>query len=580
MSPGSGDMMGGRVSFWGLVLLAACGGETSGGLGRADAGAGTEDAGGQDGGVEPDSGFPDAGPADFGGPDAGIEPDGGPLPCGPEVGPAPGRVRTTLGVVEGVQADGVWSYLGLRYAQPPVGERRWTPPAEPECAPTVVQADAPRPECPQYDGAGQVVGDEDCLGLNLWTPVGEADGGSRPVLVWVHGGGHEQGGGGRAIYEGAQLARSQDVVVVTFNYRLGPFGFLAHPVLDAPGVPSGNYGMHDQLAVLRWVQANARAFGGDPDRVMIFGQSAGGVSVCRLVASPAAAGLFASAVIQSGACVATSKAQADATGADLLAEVGCDDAVCLREASTEAIMAGFEPSASGTNVVGRLTFDGVVDGVLLPEAPRELIERGDHNAVPIAVGSTREENGLGAPSLQNEAAYEAAVRALYGGAGVPDALIDRILEIYPASDYPNPRAAYVALTSDLRFTCQARQDAQLLAGAQEAPVYRYLFTHVPDEATPLLQAAGAWHGLELFYVFGTLESASTLSAGPGDRATTQAMQTAWSRLARGLAPDPTPEQAWPEWDGDENLVIFEGGARVEPDPKAQLCSALFALGGG
>ncbi|MEM6370629.1 MAG: carboxylesterase family protein [Myxococcota bacterium] len=550
-----------------VVLTGACGNE-------ADSLGGTDPA--RDAQV---------GPGDLAdGADFGPIMDGGTETCGPELEPAPGRVRTTLGVVQGSEENGVWSYLGLRYARAPVGERRWSVPEAPACAETVIMADAVLPQCPQYDGMGQLVGAEDCLGLNLWSPVGEPDDRSRPVLVWIHGGGHEQGDGGRPIYGGAALARNRDVLVVTLNYRIGPFGFLSHPVLDAPGVPSGNYGMHDQLAALRWVQENARAFGGDPEQVMIFGQSAGSVSVCRLVASPAAAGLFSSAALHSGACVASPKTVADEKGESFLAGVGCQTEDCLRQTSTQEIMAGFEPSSSGTNVVGRLTFDGVVDGVLLPDAPRSLIGARTHNAVPILVGSTREENGLGAPNLQTEAAYQAAVRALYGGAGVPNAVIDRLLEIYPVDDYPSPRAAYVSLTSDLRFTCSARQDAELFRVSQEAPVYRYLFTHVPEEATPQLQAAGAWHGLDLFFIFGTLESASTLSAGPTDEATIAAMQAAWTALARGETPSPSsgpgPVFAWPEWNDEERLLILEDGAQIEVDPRSAQCRALAQLSGG
>jgi para-nitrobenzyl esterase len=516
-----------------------------------------------------DSGRPDA----AGGPDGGAA-DGGPSPrCPVDGAPEPGRVVTEAGAVQGVNLGAAgWVYRGIPYAAPPTGPRRWRPPEPPDCFDGLWPADSFSSECLQYGPDGQVAGDEDCLGLNLWTPVGEPDGTLRPVLFWIHGGGHEQGGGGRPIYDGRALARDHDVVVVTFNYRLGPLGFLSHPDLDLPEVPSGNYGMWDQLAALRWVHTHAERFGGDPERILIFGQSAGAVSTCRLVASPAAAGSFAAAVLQSGACNASPRHRASAIGRAYVRNAGCENTgdvrACLEALDGITLVEAFEPLSSGTNVVGSGNWNGVVDGVLVPEDPRTRIARGAHNQVPLIVGSTREENGRGAPAITDETEYEAALRALYGPVGLDDEDIRAILEAYPIEAHGSPRDAYVAVTSDVRFTCPASRDATLFSEAQDPPVYRYLFAHTADRGGPGLSALGAWHGIDLFFTFGSLQTASPLTSGPTDRAVTDAVQSAWT----GLAADGTPgDLDWPAWDGNR-LMLFDGGARVVEDPRSTQCA--------
>lgn len=520
------------------------------------------DAGALDRGIRPDAGQTDVG-------------DAGPEGC--ENGPSSeaGLVATSLGLVRGRQANGVWSYLGLPYAAPPVGDLRWRPPEPAACYDGVLEAAAPGAECPQYGTSGgrPLVGDEDCLTLNVWTPVGTSDGAPRPVLFFVHGGGHEQGGSARPIYGGAPLARNYDAVVVSANYRLGPFGFLTHEALDGP---AGNYGMADQIAALSWVKDNIQAFGGDPKQVLVFGQSAGSASVCRLLAAPLARGLFQAAALMSGGCGASPLETALATGRAFATRVGCgeaeDVARCLRNLSQEEIMSGFDPLASGTNVVGRGTWGGVIDGTLLTDNPYRLIERGAHAQVPVIVGSTREENGRGAPNLQTEAQYQAAVRALYG-AVAGDAVLSAMLAAYPAADYPSPRDAYVALTSDARFTCPARRVARALSANQAAPVYRYLFAHVAGNAAPATQALGAWHGIDLFYVFDTIETTG-LSKTQEDQDIVDALQRAWRGLASTLEiPTNAIRPAWPRYaaGSDERLLLIENRVRVVSDPKQAQC---------
>ncbi len=220
-------------------------------------------------------------------------------------------VATAEGPVRGVRGTGATAWLGVPYAAAPVGALRWRAPQPAPARAGVLEAAAAGPACPQIDrpllqpDAGGRKGEEDCLTLNVWAPNDVA--GPAPVMVWIHGGGFIQGSGGEAIYDGARLAAGQGVVVVSLNYRLGALGFLVHPAFvgehdDHPS--AGNWGLLDQLAALRWVRANIGGFGGDPERVTIFGESAGGVSVCSLLASPLAAGLVAGAVMQSGSCEA------------------------------------------------------------------------------------------------------------------------------------------------------------------------------------------------------------------------------------------------------------------------------------
>ncbi len=497
----------------------------------------------------------------------------------PTAAPAPDEAITRFGRVRGTQRDGVRAFLGIPYAAPPVGEARWRLPSPPEAWAGVRDAVSFGAVCPQWED-DQLLGDEDCLTLNVWAPgQGEpapddpdTGAGGRPVMVWIHGGGHQQGSSAQRIgdlplYDGQTLAARHGVVVVTINYRLGPFGFLAHPTLSAEGgvAQSGNYGMHDQLAALTWVRDNVAAFGGDPARVTIFGQSAGAVSVCRLVASPLATGLLAGAIMHSGGCPATPLARAEANGVAVASDVGCADAAdtpaCLRSRSTQVLMDTLAAiPGGGTETLGRNTYDGVIDGYAVPEAPQALIESGRHNAVPMMIGATSAENGASAPPIADEAAYEAAVRAYFARSGLPAALVERALDVYPVGNYATPRDAYVALTSDLKFACSARNDARRFTQAQDEPVFRFWFDHVPENAGPLARSRGAYHGADLPFLFDSIEFQGRLGryvAGPADRAVIALLQRTWARFAatgdpNGAEPPGDPAGpdplAWPVYE--------------------------------
>jgi len=508
---------------------------------------------------------------------------------------SPGVVTTRTGPVAGALDAGAWRFLGIPYAAPPIGDRRWRAPVPPAPWTESLETVSFGPACPQYDAGGVLVGEEDCLTLNVWTPR-EAPGGDapRPVLFFLHGGGHEQGAsstlfGDAPLYDGRSFAAEHGTVVVTVNYRLGPFGFLAHPALTAEGgaQASGNYGAHDQLAALRWVHDNIAAFGGDPERVTVFGQSAGAVSACRLAASPLAAGLLHGAAFMSGACVATPLERAEANGIAVAGDLGCtaadDVTACLRGKPADQVMATLDPMGDGTNSLGRMTYDGVVDGTLLPDAPRALIAARRHNAVPAIIGSTTAENGRNAPRIGTPEEYEAAVRAYVQRSGLPAAVAERALLAYPMADYASPRAAYVALTSDVKFVCQARTDARLLAANQDAPTFRYAFDHVADNGAAQARAAGAAHGLDLPYLFGVLSFAVgpiRYRPGPGDLAVSAAMQGYWARFAATGDPNGDGAVAWPAYRSDDDPhVVLASPVRAETGHRTAQCDFWDSLAG-
>jgi para-nitrobenzyl esterase len=273
------------------------------------------------------------------------------------------------------------------------------------------------------------------------------------------------------------------------------------------------------------------------------------------VVSPLAAGLLQRAVLMSGACVATPLAAAEAKGRAVADKLGCaaapDVPACLRTKPAAEVMATLDPMDTGTDTLGRMSYDGVIDGYLLPEAPRALIAARRHNAVPVLVGTTSAENGRGAPRITTAAEYEAAVRAYMLASGLPASVADRALAAYPVTDYATPRDAYVALTSDVKFACQARTDARALAAAQAAPVYRYWFDHAPERGGASASYFGAFHGLELPFLFGVLEfglGAVRYRPGPNDLAVSVAMQGYWARFAATGDPNGDGAPAWPAYE--------------------------------
>lgn len=420
----------------------------------------------------------------------------------------PPVVRTDAGWVRGeVTAEGR-QFLGIPYAEPPVGERRWKAPRPVRPWQGVRTAQDFGNKCVQgtsWDpGYEQPSHTEDCLDLNVYVPEGTA---RRAVLVWFHGGGLTAGAGQDVVPD--TFARQTGTVVVTVNYRLGAMGFLATAGLDdeaSDGV-SGNFGMLDQQAALRWVRANIGRFGGDPARVTIAGESAGGRSVCTQLASPTAKGLFRAGIIQSGAygdCGARTHETAVAQGAAFAQRLGCADLACLRAkpaAEILAAQAGFD-------------WGPVVGGAFLPRQPEEAFARGAAAGVPVMNGANQDEGRMfafarfdldGTPLTAEQ--YPTVMRADYG---------EEVLARYPLSAYPSPTIAYATAQGDQLFACPALRLDGTLAG--RGPVYAYEFADRTSPPFASLRSLGtdfdfgATHVNEVQYLFKHFGLESPLNA--------------------------------------------------------------------
>ena len=439
-------------------------------------------------------------------------------------------VRVAQGRLAGVaSADRrVRAFKDIPYARPPVGHLRWRPPQPPPPWDGVRAADAFGANAPQlpvvanslYAG-GHDHQSEDCLTLNVWTPAEAADE-RLPVMVWFHYGAFQFGGASLPLYDGGRLARA-GAVVVTVNHRLGRLGFLSHPELSAesPHGASGNYGIHDQIEALRWLADNVRSFGGDPDRVTIFGQSAGSMSVSLLIASPLARGLFHRAIAQSGALLGPVGASsemtdsmqdlehAERTGLALAHSLRAATIDELRSRSPQEIM--LAPLPLGAD---RWQFDAVdapfsrgaldgafpcVDGFLLPKSPHAIFGEHGQAPVPLITGSVAGE-ASGMPYMTDAASFIADARAQYG------AQADEFLELFPAGDDEQARISSATANGDRVFVFQNWVLAQL--HSSRAPTYYYHFGHeppLPARADIAERSLGAFHGAEIPYVFRNLE---------------------------------------------------------------------------
>ncbi|WP_235978628.1 MULTISPECIES: carboxylesterase/lipase family protein [Streptomyces] len=441
-------------------------------------------------------------------------------------------VTTRYGQVEGKRGETAHSYLGIPYAAPPVGTRRWKPPSPPERWPGVRDATAPGNPCmqsadqstPWGNLAGPGTPSEDCLYLNVHTPA-ERSLRKRPVMVWIHGGGFTVGSG--TFYDGSELAARGDVVNVTLNYRLGAFGYLAHPGLaeeSARGL-SGNYGLLDQQAALRWVRDNIAAFGGDPDEVTVFGESAGGGSVCQNLVSPRAAGLFDRAVAQSGCGfpLPTQESQQN-SGAAWAKSLDCADVACLRGRPADQVLtASLRPNARWVPNV---------DGEVLPLQVPDALEQGRFHRVPVLQGTTADEGRLTVAGSYDLAGrqltaegYPPAVRAIYGDRA------EAILARYPLSDHGSPAEALGAVFTDSQFACLQSRTAELMAEHTRSYQYEFADPHAMDHLNlPVSFPLGAPHGSEIRYVFGGVEGT------PAQNALADAMLGYWTNFAKTGVP--------------------------------------------
>ena len=524
-------------------------------------------------GMAPDSMVPDGMAPDGMAPD-GMAPDGGPVEtCEPAVAadPAAGLVHTAQGAIEGEAAGDAYRYRAVPFAAPPTGNLRWRAPAPPACYAGVHAADAYPPACPQVED-GAVVGDEECLYLNIWTPAAAlTDGDPRPVMVFIHGGGNAQGSstvgvGPQLLYEGQTLAEQFGVTVVVIQYRLGTLAWLAHPALaDAEG-RSGNYGTRDQIAALEWVRDNIAAFGGDPDRVTLFGESAGGRNICVLLASPPAGGLFHGAIIQSGGCVQPEEADVRALSDEIITANGCDGAddiaECMRALTPTELIEARPPVVDVAGASDPL--QPYPDGYILAGQPDQVMAAGEHNRVPVIVGANADETSQSAPMVATAQAYEALMRAQLGP------LADRALELYPVDDYDSPRDAYVQVSGDAKFVCGARRAAAAAERGGSAAFYYHFdqnLTNAPQQAR-----FGAFHGIELFFVWQRMRLAG-YRPSPEELALSEAMGHYWTSFAATGVPSAPDDVEWPTYDAEgDRAMLFEGGdIRVVDGLRAEKC---------
>jgi para-nitrobenzyl esterase len=474
--------------------------------------------------------------------------DGGPRPVTVEVVAPAGAVMTESGAVTGGAKGGITVFRGVPFAAPPTGALRFRPPAPAAPWSGARSVTSFGPVCPQLDDDGRVTGSEDCLTLSVWAPA-TRPAEPLPVLFFIHGGGNVQGASSVEFYDGTLFASKGRAVVVTVNYRLSTFGWLVQPFLSAEskrGV-SGNYGTFDQLAALRWVKRNVAAFGGDPSRVTIFGESAGGVNVCSLVASPLGKGLFSGGIMQSGGCIEKSHAEFQAFGDTVTEAAGCsraaDPAACLRAVPFGELLLAVPPLVSVVSSTGQL-WGPAVDGFVLHESPDLVLARGGQNKVPFVVGANADETGKAVPLISTEAEYRALVAAQYGG------LAPYVLAKYPASAYDTPRDAYVAVTTDARFVCLSRRYARAAATGGSPKVFRYLFSY------PANRLFGAIHGIEIPFVFGSFDAVPGLTPTPEAFVLADSMNAAWARFAATGDPNGPGLPAWPLYDAarDSSMI--------------------------
>lgn len=477
----------------------------------------------------------------------------------------PAVVQTSTGAVRGTVGDGHRLFAGIPYAAAPVGPLRWQDPLPAPRWDGVRDATAFGPRCMQ-DLTGDIeLGrqtDEDCLNLNVWTPPVSEDGGPKPVMVWIHGGSFVAGSGG--IYDSRRLVSRGDIVVVTINYRLGALGFLAHPALGPPGAV-GNYGLADQQAALRWVRANIANFGGDPGKVTVAGESAGGMSVCDHLVAPGSDTLFDAAIVMSGPCQAQlALPAAQERSVAYASDLGCADlesaAECLRALPADRLRTPIWYYGIGDDQLS-----GPVTGTAaLPTDPVAAFRADEAAQVPVLMGTTRDEWTLfvalqrirtGRDYTPQE--YPRLVADTFGGNAAA------VLSRYPLSDYPSVALAYAATVTDGVFSCANRRWAGELARSRD--VYFYEFNDrtapAPQPLRELPFPVGASHSLELRYLFDVV-GAPALDAAQEELA--KQMVDGWSAFVR----TGNPGGGWSDVGSDATSGVMSlqlGGSRMSDD---------------
>ena len=487
------------------------------------------------------------------------------------------QVQVTGGTVEGAVADGVSAFKGIPYAAPPVGDLRWRPPQPVVPWTGVKSATAYGHDCSQVPFPGreapiQTEPSEDCLVINVWRPA-QRPSAALPVMVWIHGGGFVNGGSSPATYDGSSFAK-QGLVLVSFNYRLGRFGFFAHPALTAesPSGPLGNYGHMDQLAALHWVQDNIAAFGGDPGNVTIFGESAGGGSVLTLLTSPIAKGLFHKVIVESGGGRSTlfptrflktpgptGNPSAERIGVEFAKANGItgEDAAALaalRALPAEKVVAGLSMAAMMTP-----TYAGpMVDGTLVVQSTEAALKAGQFAKVPVIVGANDADIGFSFAQSMDQVFAPFAEQAA------------KARDLYDPAKTGTVAAVGALVGMDRTMVEPARFVARSVAAAGLF-VYHYRFSYVAESMRR--EWAGAPHASEMAYVFDTMQARYGKDLTAADQAVADLMHAYWVAFGKTGNPNGAGRPEWPacKADGDLLLDFTKDAPKVGADPwKARL----------
>lgn len=485
-------------------------------------------------------------------------------------------VSTQFGSIQGAQNGNVYQFLGIPFAKPPVNDLRWKAPENPTNWLSTLATTSFAPVCPQKlfqqgDTTSTIIGNEDCLYLNVWTP--QVGAGNRPVLVFIHGGGNQQGSanevnGGTQMYFGKNMAERGDAVIVTIQYRLGPLGFLVHPGLEPENVngTAGNYAVLDQILALKWVQNNIANFGGDPTKVMIFGESAGGINVGNLLTTPLAAGLFQRACIQSAMPVVNTYSDSKTKGINYVADfttTGNDvqKIAYMRSLPSDSLVKYETSPLSGGAV--QLAWQPVIDNLVFSNYPLQTIQSGNYNKVPLIIGSNADEMSLSAPQTVLPAMVTALINA-----SVPAANQATATALYPpGSNTTQAKQSYIGLLTDSQFTATTRRTAQCVSQNQTEPVWRYFFSHKHTLAA--LANYGSYHGMELFYVFNNWENATAGSGilfKPADDSVQVNMLNYWVNFAKTGNPNGTDLVAWPQYNATTDCYL-----EIKATPNGNQC---------
>jgi len=492
-------------------------------------------------------------------------------------------ITTDLGIVRGKLDRGVRSFLGIPYASPPLGDLRWRSPLPHPGWAGIRSATSPGNMCPQVIPVMNVaVGNEDCLFLNVHTPDPPPQK-PAPVMVWIHGGGFTTGDGFQYTggTDGSAMVRNTGVLVVSMNYRLRELGFLSHPALSAedPERPSsGNYGLEDQISALQWVQRNIAAFGGDPHNVTIFGESAGGWSVCAHLAMPRSAGLFQHAIVQSGICIIPQAGlpAAESQGEKFAARLGCTSAEdvlsCMRSKSPNQVQSALPPDPSFAFTEGEFgSWFPVVDGYLLQAQIADKLATGEFNQVPVMVGSNQDEGTIFVMMSHESVGrtltaenYPERLTYLLHDADLVNAVEAR----YPVDVYPSAFEALSESFGDGFLACPTIDTARLLA--PHVPTYLYQF-NFPDAAFALPGSTdlGAFHSAEVQYVFGNPTKPPFTD---DEMLLSQNLMGYWTRFAKTGDPNGGDSASWPLLDEAGRYLALDRTIETGAEAKADACA--------